>query len=83
MRKLFIVTGLLLSANLAAHAACTPEDMLNRTSLVSDALMDKMETKTDDASKLMGEMGSITSESPPTDASCAKMDALLAKAKAL
>jgi imidazolonepropionase-like amidohydrolase len=83
MLKTVLAAGLLMSASVAAHAACSADDMLNKTSAVSDVLMDKMETKTDEASKLMSEMGAITSVTPPTDASCAKMDALLAKAKAL
>ena len=80
---MLLLAGLLISASAAAHAACTADDMLNKTSSVSDVLMDKMENNTDAASKLMSEMGSITAQSPPTDASCVKMDALLTKAKAL
>ena len=83
MVKLLLIAGFLASASVAAHAACTSEDLLNRTSAVSDVLMDKMASATDAASKLMSEMGEITSVSPPTAASCSKMDALLVKAKSL
>ncbi len=83
MVKLFLIAGLLASANVAAHAACTSDDLLNKTSAVSDVLMEKMGSATDAASKMMSEMGEITSVSPPTAASCSKMDALLVKAKTL
>ena len=83
MTRLLLIAGLLASANVVAHAACTADDLLNKTSAVSDVLMEKMGSKTDAASKLMSEMGEITSVSPPTAASCSKMDTLLTKAKTL
>ncbi|MGI4955508.1 MAG: hypothetical protein ACRYGM_27180 [Janthinobacterium lividum] len=84
MLKLLLLSGMaLLMATGGAHAACTPDDVMAKSSDVSEALMEKIQAKPDQGAKLMNELGEITSVSPPTAQTCTRLDDLLKRAKAL
>ena len=84
MLKLSLAAGVLLVALPAiGHAACTPQDALNKSSDISEILMTKIETKTDEASKIMSDLGEATGTGAVTEQTCVKLDALLARAKKL
>ena len=85
MPKLALATLALaaLAVPTFAQAACTPDDVMSKSSSVSEVLMEKVTSKPDPSSKLMSELGEITSVSPPTAQTCTRLDALLVKAKAL
>ena len=79
-----LTTVCLLAVALPAigHAACSADDVANKSTEVADVLSDKLSSNADAASKLMSEMGTITS-GPVTDATCAKLDDLMKRAKKL
>ena len=84
MLKSALVAGLVLVAlHSTAFAACTPEDAMTKASDVSEALMSKLSTKPDEASKIMSEMGDATGTGTVTAATCTKLDALMVRAKSL
>jgi hypothetical protein len=67
----------------AAHAACSSEDAMNKGSEVSDVLSTKLQSKPDDASKMMSEMGDIMGTGTVTQVTCTKLDDLMVRAKKL
>jgi hypothetical protein len=56
---------------------------MNKSSEVSDVLSSKVQTKPDEASKMMSEMGDIVGSGTVTDQTCTKLDALIVRAKKL
>lgn len=77
-----IVCFLAVAFPAAGYAACTADDVANKSTEVADVLSDKLSSNADAASKLMSEMSAITS-GPVTDATCAKLDDLMVRAKKL
>ena len=66
-----------------ANAACSPDDAMNKSSAVSDVIAAKVQTKPDEASKMMSEMGDIVGTGVVNDETCTKLDALMVRAKKL
>ncbi len=84
MLKAFFVAGLLfVVGNVSAFAACSADDAMEKASAVSDVLGSKVQSKPDEASKMMTEMGEITGTPTITDETCTKLDALMVRAKKL
>jgi len=76
--------GLLsLSAPGAAFAACSLEQAMTKVSMISELLMPKMQSKPDEVSKIMTEIGEATSSATPTDQDCAALDRLMERARRL
>jgi hypothetical protein len=67
----------------AGNAACTADAAMAKSSDVSDVLSSKLQTKADEASKMMGELGDIIGTGTVTEQTCTKLDALMARAKNL
>ena len=67
----------------AAFAACSAELAMNKGSDVSDVLSGKLQSKPDEASKMMSEMGDIMGNGTVNDQTCTKLDALMVRAKSL
>ena len=67
----------------ASYAACSAELAMNKGSDVSDVLSGKLQTKADEASKMMSEMGDIMGSGTVTEQTCTKLDALMVRAKNL
>jgi hypothetical protein len=67
----------------ACYAACTAEVAMAKSSDLSDILSGKLQTKADEASKMMAEMGDIIGTGTVTDQTCTKLDVLMARAKNL
>ena len=72
-----------ITAHTAASAACTLDDVAQKTDEVSGILLQKAESKPGEASKLVGELTVIAGAETVTEASCAKLDDMLARAKKL
>ncbi len=84
MSRLIVTFGLMLVlASGAAHAACDSEQAMNKASGVSEILSDKVQTKPDEASRLMSEIGEIMNTGTVTDQTCSRLDALTLRAKGL
>jgi anti-sigma factor ChrR (cupin superfamily) len=78
------VAGLLtVSAQGAAFAACSLEQAMTKVSAISDVLMPKMQSKPDEAAKIMSEIGEATSSATPTDQDCTALDRLMERARRL
>ena len=56
---------------------------MTKGSDVSDVLSGKLQSKPDEASKMMSEMGDIMGTGAVTDQTCTKLDALMVRAKSL
>jgi hypothetical protein len=67
----------------AAYAACSPEVAMTKGSGVSDVLSEKLQTKADEASKMMSEIGDIMGTDTINEQTCTKLDGLMVRAKAL
>jgi hypothetical protein len=67
----------------AVYAACTAEVAMTKSSDVSEILSGKLQTKADEASKMMAEMGDIMGTGSVTEQTCTKLDVLMARAKNL
>jgi len=67
----------------AAHAACSAELAMTKGSDVSDVLSGKLQSKPDEASKMMSEMGDIMGTGSVNEQTCTKLDALMVRAKSL
>jgi hypothetical protein len=80
---LFAICVLSVAWQGAAYAACSADDAMNKSSEVSDVLSSKVQTKPDEASKMMSEMGDIVGSGTVTDQTCSKLDALMVRAKKL
>ena len=80
---LFTICVLTLALHTSAFAACSTDDAMTKMSAVSDVLSDKVSSKPDEASKMMSEMGDIMGKGTVTDDTCAKLDALMVRAKKL
>ncbi len=83
MLKICLAVGLMFAVTGAANAACTPDDAMKKTTDVAEVLSNKLSSNADAASKLMTEMGEITGNGTVTDATCTKLDDLMARAKKL
>jgi hypothetical protein len=82
-KTLFAIFVLSVAGQGAAYAACSADDAMNKSSEVSDVLSSKVQTKPDEASKMMSEMGDIVGSGTVTDQTCSKLDALMVRAKKL
>ena len=84
MLKIYLAVGLLFATfSGVANAACTPDDAMKKSSDVSEVLSNKLSSNMDAASKMMEEMGTIVGSGTVTDATCTKLDDLMARAKKL
>lgn len=84
MLKTVLAAGLLCACVTApAFAACSADSAMEKASAVSEVLAAKVQTKPDEASKMMNEMGEITGTPTITDQTCAKLDAVMLRAKKL
>lgn len=72
-----------LSIPTIAFATCSQTDAMQKVSDINDALMPKMSSKPDAASKLMSEMGDVVGTGTVTDATCTKLDDLKVRATKL
>ena len=66
----------------SARAACDADQAMSRSSDISEILSDKVQSKPDEASRLMQDMGTLMG-APITDETCTRLDALSRRAKAL
>jgi hypothetical protein len=82
-RTVFTVFMLYGTMQCVAHAACSPDDAMNKGSEISDVLMAKVQTNPDATSKIMTELGDIMGIGTVTDQTCTKLDALALRAKKL
>lgn len=83
LKTSFAICLLFATIQGTAHAACSSQDAMTKRSDVSEVLSAKLQTKTDDASKMMFEMGDIVGTGAISDQTCVKLDALLVRAKKL
>jgi hypothetical protein len=84
MLKILAAIGMLSLAPLsAAYAECSSETAMLKASDVADALSTKLQTKPEEASKLMTEMGDVAGKGAVNEQTCSKLDALLQRAKGL
>ena len=83
MSRLIAASALILALAGGAHAACNPEQAMTKASDVSDVLSDKVQTRPDEASRMMSEIGEIMGSGTVTDQTCSRLDALTLRAKAL
>ena len=84
MLKICLAAGLLFATvSGVAHAACTSDDAMKKTSDVAEVLSNKLSSNMDAASKMMTEMGEITGNGTVTAATCTKLDDLMVRAKKL
>jgi hypothetical protein len=83
MLKICLAVGLMFAVAGAANAACTADDTMKKASDVAEVLSNKLSSNAEAASKLMTEMGEITGNGTVTDATCTKLDDLMARAKKL
>jgi len=82
MFKTLAAVGMLYGAMQGAgYAACTAEVAMTKSSDVSDILSGKLQTKADEASKMMAEMGDIMGTGTVTEQTCTKLEALMTRAK--
>jgi hypothetical protein len=77
-----IVCLLAVALPTVGYAACSADDVANKSTAVADVLSDKLSSNADAASKMMSEMGTITS-GPITEQTCTKLDDLMVRAKKL
>lgn len=77
-----IVCLLAVALPTVSYAACSSDDVANKSAEIADVLYDKLSSNADAASKMMSEMGTITS-GPVTDQTCTKLDDLMVRAKKL
>jgi hypothetical protein len=83
MLKIYLAAGLLFAVSGIANAACTSDQAMTKSSDVSEVLSNKLSSNMDAASKMMTEMGTIMGSGTVTDATCTKLDDLMARAKKL
>jgi hypothetical protein len=81
--KICLAVGLLFAVTAAANAACSSDDAMKKSADVAEVLSNKLSSNMDAASKLMTEMGTITGNGTVTEATCAKLDDLMVRAKKL
>jgi hypothetical protein len=79
---LFIACLLGIALPAASYAACSAEDVADKSTAIADVLSDKLSSNADAASKMMSEMGTITGGAV-TDQTCTKLDDLMTRAKKL
>lgn len=82
LKTLIVVCLLGIALPTISYAACSAEDVANKSTAIADVLSDKLSSNADAASKLMSEMGTITS-GPINDQTCTKLDDLMTRAKKL
>ena len=82
-RTVLAAAVLLAALPSAAFAACSAEDAMTKVMEVSDVLMPKVQSKPDEASRIMNELGEATSSGTFDDRTCARLDALMVRAKRL
>jgi hypothetical protein len=82
-RTLAAICLLYAAMQTTSYAACSAEVAMNKGSDVSDILSAKLQTKADEASKMMSEMGDIMGNGTVNEQTCTKLDALLVRAKNL
>jgi hypothetical protein len=83
LKTLITISVLYLATYGVSQAACSAETAMTKGSDVSDVLSTKLQTKPDEASKMMSEMGDIMGSGTTTDATCTKLDDLMVRAKKL
>lgn len=83
LKTLAAAALLTLGCHTAAFAACTMEDATNKSSAISEAVMPKLESKGEAASRILTEMGEALGSGTVTAATCARLDVLLERAKKL
>jgi hypothetical protein len=84
MLKAVLAAGLFVTVlHSAAFAGCTPEDAMTKASDISELLVPKLSSNSDEASKIMSEMGDATGTGTVTAETCTKLDALQVRAKRL
>ena len=82
MLAITCVLVLAVASPMAARAACDADQAMSRSSDISEVLSDKVQSRPDEASRLMQDMGTVMG-APITDETCARLDALSRQAKAL
>jgi hypothetical protein len=84
MLKAVLAAGLFMTVlHSTAFAACTPDDAMTKASDISEVLLPKLSSNSEEASKIMSEMGDVTGTGTVTAETCTKLDALLVRAKKL
>jgi outer membrane lipoprotein-sorting protein len=83
MKAALAICMLYAVAQGSAFAACSAEDAMNKGSEVSDVLSTKLQTKPDESSKMMTEMGDIMGTGTVNEQTCVKLDSLMVRAKKL
>ncbi len=78
----FCALALAVACPVAARAACDADQAMTKSSEISDVLSDKVQSKPEQASGLMQEIGTIMG-APVTEETCTRLDALSRRAKAL
>lgn len=83
MLKIAFAAAFALALPSAAFAACSMEDAMGKSSDLSEILMAKVQSKPDEASKIMSDMGEAMGTGTVTAATCTKLDALMVRARKL
>jgi len=83
LKTLTAICLLYAAMHTAADAACSAEAAMTKSSDISEVLSGKLQTKTEQASKMMSEMGDITGSGTVTEQTCTKLDDLMVRAKKL
>ena len=80
---IFAICVLYAASHGIANAACSSDDAMTKSSDISEVLSNKLQTKSEEASKMMSEMGDIVGNGAVNDQTCTKLDALMVRAKKL
>ena len=82
--KAVLAAGLFVTVlHSAAFAGCSPENAMTKASNISELLVPTLSSNSDDASKILSEMGDATGTGTVTAETCTKLDALQVRAKKL